>query len=90
MNTLVVPCHACGSNNPIAEFHCDNSICKAVIRLRLVETTQYLPAVTTDADSDRAEAVRLVREAYLTAGLLLQSAYRLNALIQADADDERV
>ena len=90
MSTVVVPCHACGSNNPVAEFRCDNPVCKAVIRLRLVETTQYLPAVTTEIDSDRAAALRLVREAYLVAGLLLQSAYRLNALIQTMTADGKV
>jgi hypothetical protein len=87
MNTFVVPCHACGSNNPVAEFHCGNPVCNAVIRLRLVETTQYLPAVTINTDSDRAAALTLVREAYLIAGLLLQSAYRLNALIQTEMRD---
>jgi hypothetical protein len=90
MDTVVVPCHACGSNNPVAEFHCDNSLCGAVIRLRLVETTQHLPAITTEADSDQAAALRLVREAYLVGGLLLQSAYRLNALLQTLARKEKV
>lgn len=79
MTALTVPCHSCGYDNPATVFHCGNPNCQATIRLHPVIATQSFPA-TTDHDS---EAVRLVREAYLVAALLSQSAYRLLSLLKA-------
>lgn len=79
MFALSVPCHSCGVDNPATAFDCGNPDCRAVIRLRVVTSTQVLPT-TTDLDS---KTIDLVREAYLVSALLSQSAYRLLALLQA-------
>jgi hypothetical protein len=81
MSDLVVPCHTCGHGNSATEFCCGNPSCQATIRLQLVTTTQYLPP-TNEQDEDRI-AMELVRESYLVAALLSQSAFRLLALLQA-------
>jgi hypothetical protein len=90
MDTIVVPCHACGSNNPVAESHCGNPNCKALLTLRLVETTQFLPDIAKEPDPELAAQLKLVREAYLVAGSLLLSAYRLNALLQTTSGNRKV
>lgn len=90
MDTIVVPCHACGSNNPVADLHCGNPDCNALLGLRLVETTQHLPDFAKESDPELAAKLKLVREAYLVASFLLLSAYRLNALLQATAGDGKV
>lgn len=81
MADLIVTCHACGHGNPATEFSCGNPRCQAAIRLQLATTTQYLPPAN-DQDEDRI-ALELVRESYLVAALLSQSAFRLLALLQA-------
>jgi hypothetical protein len=82
MDTLVVPCHACGSNNPVSESHCGNPNCNAVLFVRLVTTTQILPSYSEETDPELVAQIKMVREAYLVAGSLLLEAYRLNALLQ--------
>ena len=88
MAELTVPCHACGCDNSATEFVCGNPSCQAAIRLRLVTTTQYLPS--TNEQDDNRIALELVRESYLVAALLSQSAYRLLALLQATSAVRKV
>ena len=88
MADLMVPCHACGYDNSATEFCCGNPSCRAAIRLQLVTTTQYLPPAN-EQDDDRV-AIELVRESYLVAALLTQSAYRLLALLQATSVQRKV
>jgi hypothetical protein len=88
MADLVVPCHACGHGNSATEFSCGNPSCQTAIRLQLVTTTQYLPS-TSEQDEDRI-AMELVRESYLVAALLSQSAFRLLALLQAASAKRKV
>lgn len=84
MRSIVIPCHACGQNNSIDAIHC--SWCHSLVRLQLqpTVTTQLL----SESKGPESDEVRLVREAYFVAALLLQSAHRLRALLDhVDGDD---
>ena len=86
MNTIVIPCHACGCDNSIQAAYCRN--CEALLRLRLrpVTTTQCISEGSAD-DEESLEA--LAHEAYLVAALLMQCANRLQAITHlVQRDDE--
>jgi hypothetical protein len=75
-----IPCHFCASENALNADYCIN--CKALIRIHLKPTnaTQFL-SLETDRSEQQLE--ELIRETYLVAALLLQSAYRLKVLMDA-------
>lgn len=72
-----ISCHHCGHDNPADVLCCAE--CQAVIRQRHTTTTQLLKLISHDETSEEG----LIREAYLVASLLLQSAHRLRALLDA-------
>lgn len=77
MYAISTVCHHCGHDNPADAPCCAE--CQTVIRLRPPTTTQLLQPVS-DGETSEEE---LVREAYLVGTLLLQSAHRLRALLDA-------
>jgi len=77
MYAISIPCHNCGHDNPADALRCAE--CQAVVRLRHTTTTQQLRAISDEETSEEG----LIREAFLVAALLLQSAHRLRALLDA-------
>lgn len=77
MYTISVVCHHCGRDNPADSLHCAE--CQTALRLRPTTTTQLLRPVSDGETSEEG----LIREAYLVGALLLQSAHRLRALLNA-------
>jgi predicted ATP-dependent serine protease len=77
MYAISIPCHHCGHDNPANAIRCTD--CQAVIRLQPTTTTQQLKPASHEETSEEG----LIREAFLVSSLLLQSAYRLRALLDA-------
>jgi len=82
MSAISTPCHHCGHDNPAYALSCAK--CQVVIRQQPATTTQLLKSTNSGETSEEG----LIREAFIVASLLLQSAHRLQALLDAKTGEQ--